>query len=270
MNNQMKSQMIRTYMKKDFQGVRPTSLISEAVKKLVSSKASNVIVVDHNQPIGVLTEKDISRIKRSKRDFTTIRIKDVMSSRKVAFHPSSHIGLAGKAMEELGLSVIPIVEKGSMAGVFTIKNLMNVYHKGISLDILKDMKYVKKDLTKITESLISFVGKLNKNKTLSNNEVCDLLAFQDSLAGYNKFAIKGAEKLLDMTYTILARHLGIRFGYNKNDREGLADYLITNKNLKNIPKYKNDYIAYTRIFAKEMGSLTKDDFNVDLQSVLSQ
>ncbi len=266
----MKSETIRAFMKKDFQEVGPMNMVSDAVKKLVKSKGFNVIVVDNNQPIGVLTAQDVSRISKTLGNIQHVKIKDVMSSRIVALPPSSHVGLAGKAMEELGLSVIPIVEHGQMSGVFTMRNLMNVYDQGISLDVPKDMVYVNKDLNGIAASLIGFTNKINNDETLSNNEVCDLLAFQDSLVGYSKFTIESTEELLNMTYIILAKHLAIKYGYEYVDVEGLADYLAMNGSLKDQPKYSNDYVAYTRIFDKEMGSLTKEDFNVNLESALSQ
>jgi len=266
----MKTVTIREYMKKEFQEIGPMNLVSDVVKKLASSKANNVIVVDKNQPIGVLTSKDISRIRKNSGNIGTLVVKDVMSSRVIALPPSAHVGLASMAMEELGLSVIPIVHKGKMKGVFNMKNLMNIYDRKISLNVVDDIIEINKDLESITRSLYYFTEKLSKKEQLTNNEVCDLLAFQDSLTGYNKFAVPKTEELLGMTYTILATHLALKYGYTKNDIEGLADYLAKNRSVKDLHKYENDYIGYTRIFDKGMGSLTKEDFNVDLQSVLSQ
>ena len=265
----MKTETISSYMT-GFEKIGPMNVVSDAVKKLAGSNASNVIVVENNQPIGVLTSKDIQRIRKNSGNIRTLMIKDVMSSRIIALPPSSHVGLATKAMEELGLSVIPIVHKGKMKGVFNMGKLMSIYHERVSLNISDDITEINKDLEMITVSLSYFTKKLFNNKILSNNEVCDLLAFQDSLTGYNKFQVPHTKELLNMTYTILATYLALKYGYSKNDVEGLADYLAKNRSLKDLETYDNDYIGYTRIFDKGMGTLTEEDFKIDLNSVLSQ
>ena len=119
-----------------------------------------------------------------------------MNTGVIILRPDSHVGIAGIAMEESGLSVIPIVEKGRMKGVFNLNNLMNIYDQKITLDIHQDMVIIEKDMRGMIKSLFIFIEKLSRKDTLSNYEVCDLLSFQDSLVGYNKFHIKISNQLL--------------------------------------------------------------------------
>ena len=268
----MKSETIEAFMKDDnYQIILPTTGVKEAMKKMIDNRMQNVIVVEKKQPIGIVTMDDLDRIINTDENIENIPIKDIMNVRFIALPPTSHVELASRAMSDLGLSIIPIVEKGIMRGIFTKLNRLDAFYNSVSFDVIEDGEEIAIDLNIMVNRLQKALIKLTSNKTLSNNEICDLLTFQDSLEGYNKYNVDNVKRLLEMTYSILARHLALRYEYKGGDMIGLVDHLAMNAMLKDIPEYDNDFIAYQRIFNKTVGNPTKEDFtNVDLHSVLSQ
>ena len=268
----MRPETIAAFMKDNkHQVILPTTGVREVMKQMIDYSMQNMIVVEKKQPIGIVTMDDLDRIINAGENIENIRIKDIMNARFIALPPTSHVELANRAMKDLELSVIPIVKKGIMKGVFTKLNRLDTFYQNVSFDIIEDSEDIVIDLNIMVDSLHKALTKLTINKTLSDNELCDILAFQDSLSGYSKYKVDNTEKLLEMTYSILAKHLSLRYEYGGGDIIGLVDYLAMNTMLKDIPEYNNDFIAYQRIFDKTVGNPTKEDFiNIDLHSVLSQ
>jgi CBS-domain-containing membrane protein len=86
-----------------------------------------VIVVDEEQPVGIVTERDIMKRVVSK-GFVPKNLKaaDVMSKPLITASPSMAAGDAAKVMLKWNIKKLPVAEEGSLVGVVTLTDLLRV------------------------------------------------------------------------------------------------------------------------------------------------
>ena len=86
-----------------------------------------VIIVDEEQPFGIVTERDIMKRVVSKgiapKDLKAV---DVMSKPLITASPSTPAGDAAKAMLKWNIKKLPVTENGRLVGVVTLTDLLRV------------------------------------------------------------------------------------------------------------------------------------------------
>lgn len=263
----MAIQSIQSLLSKNFATVPPTSKAKAALIKLKDPGVNSVLVVENNTPIGIITKGDVYNFTNRDLSFDNALTKDVMNPNLITFPLESDVGIIKHAMEKLSLTCIPIVKNGEVQGTFTEKIMMSIYARNVPLVATDDEIPLS-----MVETLASFVTKLESgSETLSNSEVCDLLAFQDFLLTHvDKNKSVYASKLLDATYLTMVVHLSKKYGYEKNDADGLLKYLLVGNHLKSLPRYSKDFIAYQRILDNQVGNLTLESYAIKLAEALSQ
>ena len=86
-----------------------------------------VIIVDEEQPVGIVTERDIMKRVVSKGiDPKNLKVVDVMSKPLITASPCMPAGDAAKAMLKWNIKKLPVAEKGRLVGVVTLTDLLRV------------------------------------------------------------------------------------------------------------------------------------------------
>jgi CBS domain-containing protein len=86
-----------------------------------------VIIVDEEQPVGIVTERDIMKRVVSKGiPPKSLKAVDVMSKPLITATPWMPAGDAAKAMLKWNIKKLPVVEKGRLVGVVTFTDLLRV------------------------------------------------------------------------------------------------------------------------------------------------
>ncbi len=86
-----------------------------------------VIIVDEEQPVGIVTERDIMKRVVSKGIAPkNLKVVDVMSKPLVTASPNMPAGDAAKAMLKWNIKKLPVSEKGRLVGVVTLTDLLRV------------------------------------------------------------------------------------------------------------------------------------------------
>ena len=241
-----------------------------AALKILKKTKNSVFVVDDNQPLGLITMTDVKRYAMHK-SIDTATVLDIMNANIIALPPLAAVNVAKHALESLDISVIPIVKGGKLKGIFTEEKLLDFYEKG-SIFGKQDELFNTENINTIVEDFTRYATKLNNKQPLSEGEVCDLLTYQDFLKVANNLAPreKPMSALLKMSYFLITYHLGIKYKIEKKDIDGVLDHIITKGCLSETPRYDKDFIAYQRIVDKALGPMRKEDFKINLHSILSQ
>ena len=98
--------------------------LREAAAAMERADVGDVLVVDGETLVGVLTDRDIAvRAVARGRDVSTTRVGDVFSSGAVSISPSETVGEAIRLMREHDVRRLPVVEQGRPVGVVGLADL---------------------------------------------------------------------------------------------------------------------------------------------------
>ena len=119
--------------------IGPDASVFEAVKLMAQANVGALVVVEHEQVVGIVTERDYARkvalLDRSSRDTPT---RDIMTS-PVMYVPPRHTSDQCMAlMTESRLRHLPVMDDGKLIGIISIGDLVK--------DILSEQKFIIEQL----------------------------------------------------------------------------------------------------------------------------
>ena len=119
--------------------IGPDASVFEAVKLMAQVNVGALVVVEHEQVVGIVTERDYARkvalLDRSSRDTPT---RDIMTS-PVMYVPPRHTSDQCMAlMTESRLRHLPVMDDGKLIGIISIGDLVK--------DILSEQKFIIEQL----------------------------------------------------------------------------------------------------------------------------
>ena len=114
--------------------IRETEQVAHARKIMLKHGVSRVIVTDReDNPIGIVTEKDLTRKLRGngpawkRRPIDTISIRRIMSNGLITIDADSDLKEAVETMLRDKISSVPVMDKEGLAGIITKTDLMKFY-----------------------------------------------------------------------------------------------------------------------------------------------
>ncbi len=97
--------------------------VEEAVRLMVKFDVGSVIVTDKQKPVGIITERDITRAALRGDSLLRLPVRSLMSRPLQTVTPDMEISKAFEAMLKLGVRRLPVVENEKLVGVVTEKDL---------------------------------------------------------------------------------------------------------------------------------------------------
>ena len=115
--------------------------VSEAARKMTDLKIGSLVVIEKNDDVaGILTERDLARRACGGGFVTETTPVDAIMTSPVAFvTPASTVAEAMKVMSETHCRHLPVMEKGSLAGLISLGDLVRT----ITADLAADVKYLQ-------------------------------------------------------------------------------------------------------------------------------
>lgn len=105
--------------------VKPDTSVIEALTIMADKNIGSVVVSDENGFLGIMTERDYSRkvvLKGKSSDHTTVA--DIMSSEFPEISPTDNIEQCMKLLSLHHLRYLPVMEKGHLAGIISINDVV--------------------------------------------------------------------------------------------------------------------------------------------------
>jgi CBS domain-containing protein len=116
--------IVKEAMKTNIAIVKLDISVLEAAKLMKKRKIGNVIVVEKNQPIGILTESDIlKKVVAEGYNAKDIKVKDVMSTPLIVINPYVTLDEAMNTMLKCNIRRLPVCEKDELIGIITQKDI---------------------------------------------------------------------------------------------------------------------------------------------------
>ncbi len=123
------SPTVADVMVADVIAVNPETDAKEAAELMKKHGIGCLIVVKKAEPVGIVTERDmLNRLVIELRDPESTNVSEIMSTPLVTVPPHTDIHAAAEIMLEQKIKKLPVVEKGHLAGLVTLTDLVFFYY----------------------------------------------------------------------------------------------------------------------------------------------
>jgi CBS domain-containing protein len=115
----------RHHMSTELLTVEPALPVTEVAKRMVAKDVGAVLVFDEDALCGILTERDVLRAVADGLDDSTL-VRDRMTPHPETLDADDSTEHAAVLMIHGGFRHLPVVERGKVVGVLSIRDLMRV------------------------------------------------------------------------------------------------------------------------------------------------
>jgi CBS domain-containing protein len=123
MSSPVEADLIESIMTSKVETVKPTESLKNALKKIVARNVGSVVVTE-NEPVGILTERDISRCMAKEIGALKRQVKNVMSSPLITVEPTESIQDALTLMLKHGVRRLPVVKQRRLVGIVSERDVL--------------------------------------------------------------------------------------------------------------------------------------------------
>ena len=110
-------------MHADVKTISTEATIAEAAALLHDERISSLVVLDHERPTGILTERDVVTLVAEGGDPKAATIGERMSTGLATVEPTAEVLDAVKLMAGRGIRHLPVVEGDRLVGIVSIRDL---------------------------------------------------------------------------------------------------------------------------------------------------
>ena len=100
--------------------------LAEAARKMWKQQTGSLLVVDGEDLVGIVTERDVLKAVSHGARPEEIRVSEVMSKDLVTVSPSTSLREAAKLMADRWIRHLPVLDAGKVVGVLSQRDLAGV------------------------------------------------------------------------------------------------------------------------------------------------
>jgi CBS domain-containing protein len=110
---------VKDVMTKKVITVASNKTVSEAAAIMAENDVANLIVMDDNTPIGIVTERDFVRRVLAKEKSTKTKISEIMSTPLKVIDPDAPLKEAARRMVRKRIRRLPVIKDNKLVGIIT-------------------------------------------------------------------------------------------------------------------------------------------------------
>ena len=104
--------------------VAPDNSVADALRAMIDRDIGAVVVVEDSKPVGVFTERDVSRRILDDGELLVRRVGDVMSAPVVSVSPTDEVVFIFGIMTGKRIRRLPVIEGDRLVGIITERDLL--------------------------------------------------------------------------------------------------------------------------------------------------
>lgn len=118
----------------------PSDSLADVVDLLVGYNCGSLVVSEHGEMVGIITERDILRAcAMTRQSLEVLSVRDRMTRCPVTATPDDEIADTMGAMTEHRIRHLPVVDGGRLAGVVSIGDVVKAQHN----ELCRENYYLK-------------------------------------------------------------------------------------------------------------------------------
>jgi CBS domain-containing protein len=125
---------VKDVMSRKVRTVSPDATIVEAAKAMAKWKIGSLIIADGPNPIGIITEGDVSKMAGGGKDLSKILV-SIQKKRLLTVESGEPVEVAAKTMASAGVKKLPVIDDGKLVGIITQTDIVNS-----SFDLITSLK----------------------------------------------------------------------------------------------------------------------------------
>lgn len=106
-------------MTRDVVAVRPEDRVRKALEAMIEHDIGSVVVVEDERPVGMFTERDVTRLVLRDVALLDEPVRDVMSGPPITGQPGHQVVDVFELMNGKGIRRLPVVEDDRLVGILT-------------------------------------------------------------------------------------------------------------------------------------------------------
>ena len=110
---------VKDVMTKTVISVESNKTVIEAAALMAENDVSNLIVMDDNTPIGIVTERDFVRRVLAKETPSKTKISEIMSTPLRVIDPDAPLKEAARRMVKKRIRRLPVIKDNKLVGIIT-------------------------------------------------------------------------------------------------------------------------------------------------------
>ncbi|MEK6896813.1 MAG: CBS domain-containing protein [Nanoarchaeota archaeon] len=115
-------------MTRQFSYVSPEAHLLACARRMVKDDITSLLLVQNKKLLGLITQTDIlwALTKKPGLDLTTVKAIDIAVRKVAVIKPSADLAQAFQKMKRLGFRRLPVLAKGEVVGLLTIKDILRI------------------------------------------------------------------------------------------------------------------------------------------------
>jgi len=105
--------------------VQPNITVMDALKVMEEKNIGSVVVMDNDQYLGIMTERDYSRkVILKGKDSMTTKVSEIMSTDLPAVKPTDSIDHCMKLMSDKNVRYMPVFDNNTLTGIISMSDVV--------------------------------------------------------------------------------------------------------------------------------------------------
>jgi CBS domain-containing protein len=115
-------------MTRNLVSINPNSNLYEASKYMIKKKVNSLLVTSGKKLLGIITSRDIlwAITKKANLNLKEITVMDIATKKIAVIKTSADISQALYKMKQFGFKRLPVISKGNVVGMITLKDILKV------------------------------------------------------------------------------------------------------------------------------------------------
>ncbi len=105
---------------------RADDTLAEAARKMWEQQTGSLLVMDGDELLGIITERDVLKAVATGRPLEGTRVSDAMTKDVVTVPPAMTLREAAAVMADKWIRHLPVVEQGRVVGILSQRDLAGV------------------------------------------------------------------------------------------------------------------------------------------------
>ena len=122
--------------------IASSQTVDDAICLMASGKVSALLVTENEQPVGIFSERDVfhTYLRNKSKAFSEIILENAMTRNLIVAEPKDTVTAVMARMIKAEITHLPVIEEERIAGMLTLKDLMEHQIEALTDEInqLKD------------------------------------------------------------------------------------------------------------------------------------